>query len=161
MQQLTNEEVERVMSLYIGCDIMHEDGEVSELVGVVIDEAYSIHHNTGSYGHRTVSHIGKLLLKPLSEISDEDALWVAYLDGCTDSDIDSVDTSAPEHFEYSFQDWINYDTTQSRFVTYDSLNAKQHQFLISRGYSVPLFFAPNHWANGKTPIQLNIAINNK
>lgn len=36
--------------------------------------------------------------------------------------------------------------------------AYMYQFLISRSYAVPLFFSPGHWANGKTALDLNIAI---
>ena len=44
-----------------------------------------------------------------------------------------------------------FDLTRCSFV---------HQYLISKGYDVPLFFTPDHWANCKTAIELNIAIEN-
>lgn len=33
-----------------------------------------------------------------------------------------------------------------------------YQYLIFKGYAVPLWFGVNHWANGKTAIELGIAI---
>jgi hypothetical protein len=31
-------------------------------------------------------------------------------------------------------------------------------YLMNKGYNMPLYFTPKHWANAKTPIELGIAI---
>jgi len=44
---------------------------------------------------------------------------------------------------------------------YDIQNAYIYQDLIHKGYAVPIYFGPDHWANGKTAIELGIAIDGK
>lgn len=124
MQQLTNEEAAKVYAMYIGLACMCEDS-IERISGFTVDKVES-------FG----TSYAQLLLKPLSEISDEDAAI------CWENDNYIPDTQDIKHVSRLFVE----------------MSAKQHQFLISRGYSVPLFFAPNHWANGKTPIELGIAI---
>lgn len=80
----------------------------------------------------------KLLLTPLELISDEDAIEVAKM--CMLPDATKFHT--PEYGR-TFLDDFNWET---------------YQYLISKGYAVPLFFVPSHWANGKTAIELGIAI---
>lgn len=94
----------------------------------------------------------RLLLRPLSAITDEDAIEVAKL---------SLFTGNPEAYVKVGKDIIerviNYKSYTHRRMVFCP---EQYLFLISKGYAVPLFFAPNHWANGKTAIELGIAIDN-
>jgi hypothetical protein len=40
----------------------------------------------------------------------------------------------------------------------EDMPSRLFQYLISKGYAVPLWFGIDYWANGKTAIELNIAI---
>ena len=79
----------------------------------------------------------KLKLCPLSKISDEDAIEVANLEALNTRDLDLIKMA------------IDYRSV---------FNYKSHHFLVSKGYAVPLYFSPGHWANAKTAIELGIAI---
>lgn len=143
--ELTTQEIARVCTMYIGAEVQHEEGDYSKLVGVVLDSLCCIHIETGSYGEVNVYRFGKLLLTPLSEITDEDAIEVGDLLGFT--------THKNEMGKWFVRDGFVH-RTDAHPMRYINI----HQFLISRGYSVPLFFGIDHWANGLTAIELGIAI---
>lgn len=160
-EQLSNEEIAKVFAMYLGCIIQHEDDQYAELIGVVNVDAHFIHEKTGSYGYKDVRFTGKLLLKSLSEISDEDTIeafklqYPAFVD-CETIIVNEFDIiylipkrTLPTGKE-KYYDRIMFNVF--------GLHFSAMQFLISKGYAVPLFFAPNHWANGKTAIELGIAI---
>jgi hypothetical protein len=132
MNQLTNEEKARVFAMYLG---------------------QKVFSNSYSKGIRelTANDIGNVLysddkgllnLTPLQDITDEHAVEVAkmikpnwYIDEHNTKDI-------AWSLQHEFFD-IDYNV---------------YQYLIQKGYAVPLFFGVNHWANGKTAIELGIAI---
>lgn len=90
----------------------------------------------------------KLCLTPLSEITDEHAVEVGKMVMPFDE--------AKAHSDYFMKigkSWVKEDSNTMFDLQYDV-----YLYLISCGYAVPLFFAPNHWANGKPPLDLGIAI---
>ncbi|HTG55464.1 MAG TPA: hypothetical protein VL943_04305 [Niabella sp.] len=94
-----------------------------------------------------------LLLTPLSEITDGHLEQLCEILGCT------------PHLTYQMMTdlltvLVNDEMPiEETGITLNMLSIFYlHQFLISRGYSVPLFFGIDHWANGKTPIELGIGI---
>ncbi|MES2428268.1 MAG: hypothetical protein V4560_14910 [Bacteroidota bacterium] len=151
-QKLTNDEMTKVFSLYgIDAPILTIDGKgrimtIHPKVLTVslnsIMQGQNLHGiDKGNGGlHRT--YLNKddqcnLLLSPLSKITDEHK-----------NDVCKITGRDAGMFK---NEWI------FRFTN----NAKVLQYLISKGYAVPLWFGIDHWANGKTAIELGIAIENK
>lgn len=119
-----------------------------------------------------------LLLTPLSEITDEDAIEVAKItDAVGGSNLlvdrrkehlliyhrmnDTVYTSNPKDCVYFYPESFEVFYQNDNGDIQDTTMCRIHfiiQFLISRGYSVPLFFGIDHWANGMDAIQLGIGI---
>ena len=87
-------------------------------------------HTCADYGH------WQLVLTSLSEITDEHAIicWDIENYVCSENDILHVSNILNE------------------------MSAKLFQYLTSKGYAVPLWFGIDHWANGKTAIELGLAI---
>lgn len=124
--KLTNEEIAKVFAMYLGCEVTDYSGV--GITGMGIDISTGISQYGVSTSGENLFDFGKvkLLLTPLSAITDEhDKERTALFNSYDDSGI-----------AYPFM----------------------YQYLISKGYAVPLFFGINHWANGKTAIQLQIAI---
>lgn len=92
----------------------------------------------------------KLLLTPLSAITDEHAVEVAKIVGC-------IDKECPES---DFKYWGDYIKARLIMKGVDDFyhSVKIFQYLISKGYAVPLFFGVDHQDNGKTAIECGIAI---
>lgn len=151
MQQLTNEEIARVFSLYFGLP--------KSIRNIRWDS--SIPSMESFIPNNNVIKDWRLLLTPLSAITDEHAIEVAKM---CEYDIEKLKlyygikpffkvrsgnlyvTFIPEKERNNEElDWI-YISTQA------------YLFLITEGYAVPLFLGINHWANGKTAIKLKIAI---
>lgn len=150
MNQLTNEETAKVFAMYWGSEILisQNDQPIIEKVQGSLCYSSSLTIWSCQTGYNTKFFKVKLLLKPLSSISDEDAVEVARL--------------------------ANYLKLKTKMAAIgrdviNSLIGKTHtyhysqpfaifQYLISKGYAVPLFFGVNHWANGKNAFELNIAI---
>lgn len=187
MQQLTSKENEKVCAMYFGCDFIVDrfgnhvfcrmgirntcdypiviyKSEFERLcIELPIDSAYAA----------MVSEI-KLLLTPLSSITDEDAIKVAELiRNCKYTEKTKVITDGNQTSVYSSEIVLNDKSVGFRYRTtiYDDcfirieagkptsiMNYEAYQYLISKCYALPLFFAPDHWANGYTAIELGIAI---
>lgn len=129
--KLTDEEIVRVFGMYIGTKYRYKNE-----FGTYINNSFLGIHVRGHIQEGAV-----LLLKPLSGITDEDAIEVAHLMGYTDINNKKFLIQAGKSEAHN---------PIARFCT--------NMFLISKGYAVPLFFSPGHWANGKTAIELGIAI---
>lgn len=122
-----------------------------------------------------------LCLIPISEISDTDAIKVAelindkkYTEGeifkvvregakisVYSSEVKHIDTPS-FGFRYETKLYTDgYAVKMGTSVPTYQMPYEAHQYLIQNGYNVPLFLGLDHWANGKTPIELGIAINNQ
>lgn len=98
-----------------------------------------------------------LALTPLEDISDEDAIEAGKIMGATDEDIESVRIEVGG-IKILFEPFYNIDYKIADNDVKPILVFFAYQYLIQQGYDVPLFFGVNHWANGKTAIELSIAI---
>lgn len=94
----------------------------------------------------------KLLLTPLSSISDEHAIEVAKIAAL---------------YDYGDETAIKDAIKDGRLIAHHLIKrnpfleapyAFVYLYLLSQSYAVPLFFAPNHPTNGKNAIDLNLAI---
>lgn len=162
--KLTNEEIARVFAMYLGCDIEFvynspyvtwiRENRRANLIGVrgIAAVLNPIRRNgkldKNSENHLKV-HLCKLLLTPLKNISDEDAIEVAKLK--KKNIYNEGDEDAPK----GRQGLLDYGYG---IVITKSFCHEGFQYLMQKGYAVPLFFKVNHWANGKTAIELGIAI---
>lgn len=138
--QLSKEEIAKVFAMYYGCEyqicINIKGKQVKEPIdyGVIKDIEQDLYLGLENDDKE------KILLTPLSSITDEHAgdLW----------SIQGYEKFNNEHTVKTVGRWL-----EDNNIGYD-----QYQFLISKGYAVPLWFGIDHWANGKTAIDLGIAI---
>ena len=170
MTELTNEQKARVFAMYWGCRayrVVRKTGELTER-----DDYSPVNPDLMEYINKSQSTWSyKLCLTPLSAISDEHAIEVAKL--CDDREFNeySIKRSffadpmirihlANEHSAFDFEIHSDYDVRFCRCGTYSNfpMTYEAVQHLIQQGYAVPLFIEVGHPLNGKTAIQLGIAI---
>lgn len=190
--ELTKKDKARVFAMYVGQKLCYKyedrNGAVQLRDGIILGTVGStIHFNPiridGTVDVRTVetryAGYATLLLRPLSAITDEDAIEVAKI-------------ILPNHFLTNAKGWkvtrdyaitgfpyvkvhnpkkvssVQIDCTLCNFSVYDMEDSATDstdmrpseitQFLIQRGYAVPLFIAPGQPCNGMTAIEMGIAI---
>jgi len=136
MNKLTNEEIARVFAMYLGCELKcSQSGALATVYHP---------HACADYEH------WQLLLTPLSKITDEHLVACYHLhSGLIGYDYTCDFKPALEMSRH----WINMDGEKTLCKL-----TQLSEYLRSKGYAVPLFFGIDHWANGKTPIELGIAI---
>lgn len=137
---LTNEEIASVFAMYWQskyCKVYPESNlDTSKTTFSVLGSA--------SVWSKQQIENRKLLLTPLSKISDEDAIEVKNLLRAA--------STVWEIEEYTTKDIANYLLEKGLYMY-----SHCFQYLISKSYAVPIFFAPNHPDNGKTAIELDLA----
>lgn len=146
-KELTNEQIARIFAMYLGCELKYEDNSHTTTLESVSTSGLLGDENRDESGEGWYDASDcKLLLTPLSAISDEDAIEAAKIirgEGnwhiCVGIEI------IGRMYKTSM------DRATGRYI-------QLHQFLIQRGYAVPLFIEPNHPLNGKTAIKLGLAI---
>lgn len=96
-----------------------------------------------------------LLLTPLEKISDEDLLE-CFLVGKPSLPPGCTPTVEAEQSRRMIR---IAGVLVSRFIKYPhELSMERHRYLIQKGYDVPMFFGIDHPDNGRTLIELGIAI---
>jgi len=164
MNKLTNEEIARVFAMYLGCDI---EPMTSTFGGYSRNDRYLTIENISNI----LARDKKLKLKRFNKISDYDVIeFIKLLDersfegysikrNLFNEPMIRVNV-ANDHSAFDFSINSNFSVRYCRCGAYSNypITYEAFLFLISNGYEVPLFFTPNHWANGKTPIELGIAI---
>lgn len=155
--ELTTEQIARVFAMYWGCLCTSErypqiKGNISGIDNCMAGLHVFIDNNEG-----VPIDEAKLVLRPLSAITDEDAIEVARIMGVTYS----ADPSSEAFFDYDgLMCYVVELFTKGgnmREIPADKV-VEAFQFLIQQGYAVPLFIAPDHPCNGMTAIQLGLAI---
>lgn len=138
--KLTNEEIAKVFAMYVPCKILNGvDGDLTQR-----DLRYK---NIDTYTYTMVGQ-PKLLLYPLINITDEHAIEVGKIWGYL------VDKTNPLIMEKCHRIANDY----SKIVMNATIAIEINEYLKSKGYAVKLWFGIDHWANGKTAIDLKIAI---
>lgn len=150
--ELTTEQKARVFAMYIGQRVstpgrsyhpsyngIDKDGKAIMSPSTLAD----CHEGTFSYDDF------KLHLKPLSAITDEDAEDFITIRG-------SINWKGPQDKEAvrKFVLAAIGPPIEQGF----GFHWETHSFLLQRGYAVPCFISPGHPDNGKTPIELGLAI---
>ena len=168
-QSLTKEDKCKIFGIY---------GLGSKVYGDLQDDIENTNYGTIELDYDnfefSVNENMQLVLKPLKDISDEDVLncaelvtgTIKYAFRIVQKRTDSItlfnDTgySSSKIFVFWFDgriDWY-FVNANGQLQSLPKRQDISHQYLISESYAVPLFFSLNHWANGKTAIELGIAI---
>lgn len=157
--ELTNEQIARVFAMYLGCEFKYEENEETSILesvdtsGLIGDENRD-DSGEGWYGLDDC----KLLLTPLSGISDEDAIAIANVRGKRGGSWACNMAKDEDERQYNIQ--RGKKRLQGLWEYETSFDASYYiiQYLIQKGYAVPLFIEVGHPDNGKDAIQLGIAI---
>lgn len=169
--KLSNEEIARVFAMYWGNEIVIESEQFKFPLPMQSIDIDMRQIKVRDEGIKLTFYVSikdaRLLLTPLSKISDEDVSIVASI--AWEGKYKSFDEANKYRFKRGVIPSIeNYGAIDELFIcdngniffnTWRPINIFNcYQYLISKSYAVPLFFAPNHPANGKTAIELGIAI---
>lgn len=159
-QQLTNEEIVKVFSTYWGTPT---NWVPTNSVDCARGENQRI--NQYFFGEMSTFNIvrSKLLLKPLSSITDE---HIKILLSLMSNDEEEISYAiSDKNWKYTKEQTIKALSELDYKVAENEIPIIKFHFvfqqLILLGYAVPLFFGINHWANSKTAIELGIAIDKK
>lgn len=158
MSKITDQAAAKIFAMYLGCEVYDQFSNINNrtLVEVNINGECLIKSKTKH--NRSCSEI-KLLLTHLSSITDEDAIEVC-----------KIDYDIFRNTGYSFKVGKKYKNEKVVFciksdsqneiipIKLYSVSSLAAQYLISKGYAVPIWLGINHPLNGKTPIELGIAI---
>lgn len=94
----------------------------------------------------------KILLTPLAAITEEDIMEIGKMRGLDEEYFADRKTDAIGLTKLLFIEEIyKIKCSHSGLDIY--------QYLISKGYAIPLWFGIDHWANSKTALELGIGIN--
>jgi len=171
--KLTNEEIARVLNLYTDCNTDFSIGFGKFNIGtlkccytsakglleikIITDIKYDLTHI--ATGHDDILERARLRLTPLPSIADEHAIQLVCMYGDITKErlinfVIQQNTTLYNLVEPTF-DLKSYTipNTVNPFIHHSA-----YQYLISKGYAVPLFLGIDHWANGKNAIELGIAI---
>ncbi len=145
--QLTNEEKAKVFAMYLGAEVSGEYMDepcTGYLTGIHGEYGAEIQWIMNGHAEEDPDYKEynecQLLLTPISAITDEDAVEVY------DMQLGVLNLTRANKIE-TVKYWVNTNE-----LTWD-----QYEYLKSKFYAVPIFFAPKHPANGKTAIELGIA----
>jgi hypothetical protein len=191
MNKLTKEEIAKVFAMYLGADIFtntgwsaggysakHNDITLSNIEILTINTRFYL-DDPENEKERKVS----IILKQVANITREDAIELSEL-------INGEKYPAGEKFKVVnddgevvvFSSEVIHTTIKDfgfrcRTTIYTDfmvqpikdaiscrrrmMNFDEWQFLLNKGYAVPLYFSPGHWANGMNAIELGIGIDAK
>lgn len=170
--KLTNEEIVKVFINHIFCSAIYKKSNaIFEITGLtwMFNQYHLLTNPSCNMGYSVAEC--QLLLTPLSSISDEDAVELAKIIHKlihplkvlrNNNRIVVVSTGNDElaiNKWLVIQDgdiWVEVDEIVEKLNYEDAISV--FQYLISKGYDVPLFFGIDHPCNGKTAIELGIAI---
>lgn len=162
MTNLTNEQKARLMARYIGQMLCvpdvpketfwpydHREGGL-KLIGVIGSSVIvqRIAEEQIDHNYQT-----KLILKPLSQISDEDAILIYII-----KRDHSVSLLRSKDKKIAAGKQIVRDFIAGGCYWNAKLLMAVYQLLILKGYDLPVFIEPNHPDNGKTMQELGLVV---
>jgi hypothetical protein len=172
----------RVFAMYYGCELLapspFDNYELSKgyLTGIKAADLYQaeIQFHNGIHAAEEPAYEFlencRLLLNPLSAITTEHAIEVMrmvkkYIPETTAiryvKDFEEKPL-AQLYYTFGLEEYITANFGRDVTIYNCPFHFNQitavHQYLILQGYAVPLFFAPNHPDNGKTAVELGLAI---
>lgn len=146
--ELTTEQISRVFAMYIGCDCEATDGNDKDVYRV--DSDIIGLHQQWSGGVR-------LRLRTIDQITDAEAIEVAKIIGWNEEDAGKFPIPPDSDISIMGRTFCERlsDLKLDRKISHVLY---VHQYLISIGIAVPLWFGIDHPLNGKTAIEAGIAI---
>ncbi len=144
-QQLTQDEAVKVFAMYWGQAILRYESD---------PELYQINR------HNIDCKPMVLQLTKLDQITERHAVDLVKLRSDVYLEI-TIDDQWRNGKEYGFSFAFQYESSRRRRfqnVNWTSLTPMQFQYLVQKGYALPIFFSIGHWANGKNAIELGLAI---
>lgn len=172
IQKLTNSEIAKVFAMYADCKTIVSAGNDNRYVLCGFNYTQPILYSLDGEKQFFFNYKEcKLHLAALGKITDEHAIELAngvfdiiyYLgQGATKKDIKTVTKSMIKaNYLKNVNPFIDAISGKPGCGWYEGSAEKllfAREYLISKGYAVPLWFGIDHWANGQTAIQLGIAI---
>lgn len=173
MNNLTTNEKAKVFAMYLGCDfLINVKADLKEKAKEFRPELLHYVENSKGYSECEKRVFGKealalynldyctLLLTPLEKINDEECLFISSVVYTGKTPLKERVSMGRHYVEYNF---LNKPKNGSISTILDrEFGVKEaiiiYQYLFSKGYIIPLFFSPNHPANGKTAIELGLAM---
>ncbi|MES2382871.1 MAG: hypothetical protein V4538_17620 [Bacteroidota bacterium] len=149
--ELNKEEITRVFAMYIGSEFIFEHGEPEQVYGVAYGTVYDYSVDESGEGSYDIGEC-KLMLTPLDDITDADLKQVVGTYGVLPTTHGYLTKESSISTLRKF--WNDVIEEPKHLPCY------MYQFLILYNYAVPLWFSIDHKANGKTAIDLGIAIAN-
>lgn len=164
---LTNEEKAKVFAMYTNHPV-HGGNPFTQLgtmQGILLNRSICVGTCglNGSIPNWIKIQHCYLALTPLSDITDEHAIEVAKIRGGL-FNYDESELNNESAIAYYRENMIEYGVKTVNFLTETNLlhainnSIFIYQYLISKGYDVPLWHGLNHPLNGKTAIDIGIAI---
>lgn len=182
--EISNQQIANVLAPYLGQDMItktrHYEGEgkpakylkgkfleidlgmIDSFIGVLLENETEPSNHT----NYTINEV-KLILKPLSEITKEDAIEVARICNCGNWTIERKLEYKKTTYKTPFaQLYTEYEDRKQVLISFDNEGFKvhngneyyhthvpSHQYLISKGYDLP-----NYLLGGKTLNEAGLAI---
>lgn len=142
--ELTTEQKARVFAQYIGQPVqLISSGEKENVIGF-----WNTNELMLSGGFTPIADV-RIILKSLSAITDEDAIEVAKLWAIWADCADDL-----RGFVIDRVKWVMFSGNKPQ----GDMPWIVREYLIQKGYALPLFIAPDHPCNGMDAIQLGLAI---
>lgn len=139
-----------MFTMYMHCKILN---------GIDGDEKERIlkHSNVETFAYCIIAE-PKLILKKLSSINRKDTIKCIEIIYNKESDAmksfkESVHGDYYQLFEVLQKKHEKHVDSASPFIVYSV-----YELLRQMGYAIPMFFGPNHWANGMDAFDLNLAV---
>lgn len=161
--ELTTEEKARIFAMYWDSDVRIDTSTKwtsshKDVVMLGVDQGDVIYREKNNYVSADTWPIyaSKLLLRPLSKVTDEDAIEVAKLKDIAleqyEHAVHRGDSKFIQFISVTFRTGRRESEEEIIDFNGEGLNNEQAQFLISKGYAVRI------WPHYKTPIELGLAI---
>ncbi len=167
-EDISQEIKAKAISPYLGQNIVTEEGETLELISISIDpligyrKPYLIDEDGGDEAEISMDSYWKLLLKPISSITDEHAIEVMCFKEKTLKGFEVVKIWRYEkHMTVEFK-WISDGVNNADGFSYSGngigfrakdLTVEQYQMIVNFGYDIE-----NYHLNGKTLKEAGLAI---
>jgi hypothetical protein len=167
INKLTNQEIAKVLAMYWGQKFRYSGSIGVHRTVAGINRNWNIADDSNEDVSYRVDKCQLLLLR-LEDITDEDAVEVAMIAAdnpefngdAIERDTSHMSLKTKETTVWIWADGsVNVDVKNEMVDTYNQ--SEIQQMFTQKGYAVPLYLGVGHWANGKTAIELGIAIDIK
>lgn len=153
--EITNEIKAKVFAQYLGQIWRWQVGSLVYTIKFCLDDLDKFIVKRLKYSGQTVEH--KLILRPLSKITDEDAIECAILEGLVNAKVSQRGDGGINMKDDSYDLLLSFDCEiwlyKYGLKTHTNKSFLIYQYLISKGYDLP-----NYLLGGKTLKECGLAI---